>query len=179
MPLQLDNIHHHHHLEETYYFPAMEEKLGKGTLSKNVEQHQMFLPGLEALDEWCKKVQKGEMVYDARVLLDMIESFADIMLDHLNCEISTLDRKVIAQHFTVAELKAIDDGFMKLALAEIDFYKSLPLALVCGNPATPWFPPFPLVLKWAARWWFSWRYRESWEYGSLDFSGKPRSSNLP
>ena len=40
--------------------------------------------------------------------------------------------------FTVAELKDINSEFVKRAMASIDFYKSLPLTVVCGNPSTPW-----------------------------------------
>ena len=80
---QLENIHHHHTLEETFYFPAMEEKLGKGALSGNIEEHEEFVPKLEALDEWCKKVQKGEVVYDGKVFLGMVEAFADTMVAHM------------------------------------------------------------------------------------------------
>ena len=80
---QLENIHHHHSLEEEFYFPAMEEKLGKGVLSGNVKEHEEFVPKLEALDEWCKKVQKGEVVYDGDVFLGMVDSFADTMVAHM------------------------------------------------------------------------------------------------
>ena len=80
---QLENIHHHHSLEEAYYFPAMEEKLGKGALSANIEEHEEFVPKLEALDEWCKKVQKGEVVYDGEVFTGMVEAFAGTMVTHM------------------------------------------------------------------------------------------------
>ena len=81
---QLENIHHHHTLEEDFYFPAMEEKLGKGALSVNVEQHKEFVPGVGALEEWCKKVQNDEVEYDGKVLLGLIEAFGDTMIAHLN-----------------------------------------------------------------------------------------------
>ena len=158
---QLDNIHHHHSLEETFYFPAMEEKLGKGALDGNVEEHKLFMPGLEAFEEWCKKVQKGEVPYDAKVFLGLVEAFADIMVAHMNSvrsylhsletyysplhthtqEIPTLDRNIMQEKFTIAELKAIDGEFMKRALATVDFYKTLPLSVVCANPSTPWWVP--------------------------------------
>ena len=80
---QLENIHHHHTLEETFYFPALEEKLGKGALSGNIEEHEEFVPKLEALEEWCKKVQKGEVVYDGNVFLGMVDAFADTMVAHM------------------------------------------------------------------------------------------------
>ena len=61
----------------------MEEKLGKGVLSGNIEEHEGFVPKLEALDEWCKKVQKGEVVYDGNVFLGMVEAFGDTMVAHM------------------------------------------------------------------------------------------------
>jgi hypothetical protein len=75
---QLENIHHHHSLEETFYFPATEEKLGKGALTGNIEEHEEFVPKLEALDE-CKKVER----YDGK---GMVEAFADTMLAHMTNE---------------------------------------------------------------------------------------------
>ena len=81
---QLDGIHHHHILEETYYFPEMEKKLGEGALQGNVEEHKEFVPGLEVLDEWCKKVQKGEVEYDSKVFLELVDAFGDTMVAHLH-----------------------------------------------------------------------------------------------
>jgi hypothetical protein len=49
-----------------------------------------------------------------------------------------LDRDIIQANFTVEELKAIDKEFMKHALASVDFYKTMPLSVVCANPSTPW-----------------------------------------
>ena len=61
----------------------MEEKLGEGALSGNVKEHEEFVPKLEALEEWCKKVQKGEVVYDGNVFLGMVDAFADTMVAHM------------------------------------------------------------------------------------------------
>ena len=61
----------------------MEDKLGKGALSRNIEEHEEFVPKLEAFDEWCKKVQKSEVVYDGKVFLGMVEAFADTMVAHM------------------------------------------------------------------------------------------------
>jgi hemerythrin-like domain-containing protein len=173
----IDNIHHHHTLEETFYFPVLEEKLGAGTLQGNVEQHKEFMPGLEALEEWCKKVQKGEAEYDGTVFLGLVEAFGDTMVAHLNSEIPTLDRNIIQAKFTVTELKDIGNEFVKRALASIDYYTALPYVLVCGNPETPWFPPVPTPIKWAARWWFSRRYSEAWKYGPLDLYGNKKATD--
>jgi len=170
----LENIFLHHSIEEEFYFPAMEEKLGKGVLSGNIKEHEEFAPKLVALDEWCKKVQKGEVVYDGKIFLGMVESFADTMVAHMIHEIPTLDRDILREKYTIAELKELDKKYMKIVMASIDLYKSMPLSVVCANPSTPWWPPIPALIKWTTMWWFAGRYREAWEFGPLDLSGNER-----
>ncbi|KAJ6486719.1 hypothetical protein C8R45DRAFT_1098017 [Mycena sanguinolenta] len=171
----VDNIHHHHDLEESFYFPELENKLGAGTLAASVEQHHAFVPQLVQLKEYLEAVKAGKEKYNGVLLVDQIHSFSDVMIDHLHQEIPALESSRMRAAFTEKELTDIDSAFMKLALAKIDFYVTLPLSVVCGNPATPWFPPFPTPLKWATRWWFSRRYSSAWEYGPLDLSGNPRA----
>ncbi|KAJ6462274.1 hypothetical protein C8R47DRAFT_1240208 [Mycena vitilis] len=173
-PPQVDNIHHHHDMEETFLFPALEAKLGAGALSHNVAQHAEFMPQLLELRTHLQAVQKGETAYDGVALVRMIHAFGDTMVEHLNDEIPSLGSARMREVFTEQELKDIDSAFMKKALEKIEFATTLPLSVVCGNPATPWFPPFPLPLKWATRWWFARKYSEAWEFGPLDLYGKPR-----
>ncbi|THU97141.1 hypothetical protein K435DRAFT_838742 [Dendrothele bispora CBS 962.96] len=170
----VDNIHHHHDLEEQYLFPELEKKLGQGALSGNVEEHKEFVPQLLELKEYLEKVKAGEAKYDATLFVEKIHSFSDIMIAHLNHEIPSLESSRMRAVFTEKELKDIDSGFMNLALKKIEFATTMPLSVVCGNPATPWFPPFPLPLKWATRWWFARKYSEAWEFGPLDLYGNPR-----
>jgi len=61
----------------------MEAKLGKGTLSANIEEHATFVPKLEETESWLQDVQSGKETYDHQVLLDKVNSFADLMFDHL------------------------------------------------------------------------------------------------
>jgi len=42
------------------------------------------------------------------------------------------------EHFTQQELKDIDEASMKIVLGGIDYYTTLPIGMVCSNPATPW-----------------------------------------
>jgi len=170
----LDLIHHHHSLEETFYFAAMEEGLGEGALSGSKEEHSHFVPQMKETEEWLKSVHDGREQYDAQTFLEHIDSFADSMMEHMKHEPQVLDRHKLRETFTEKRLKDIDRDFMKHALDGIDYYTTLPISIVCGNPATPWFPPLPLPLKWATRWWFSRRHREAWEFGTLDLAGKPR-----
>jgi len=170
----LDLIHHHHKLEETFYFAALEEGLGEGALSGSQEEHSHFVPQIEKTEAWLKTVYDGREQYDSQALLEHINSFADAMVEHLNHEPLVLDRHKLRENFAEKQLQDIDREFMKHALDGINFYTTLPIVIVCGNPATPWFPPLPLPLKWATRWWFSRRHQDAWEFGPLDLAGKPK-----
>ncbi|KAJ7152057.1 hypothetical protein C8R46DRAFT_1197794 [Mycena filopes] len=169
----VDNIHHHHEMEETFLFPELEQKLGAGALSQNVAQHKEFVPQLLELKEYLEAVKAGA-AYDGRLLVQMIHSFGDTMVAHLNDEIPSLDSSRMRAVFTEKELKDIDSAFMKIVMQKIEFATTLPLSVVCGNPATPWFPPFPTPLKWATRWWFARTHSAAWEFGPLDLYGVPR-----
>jgi len=170
----VESIHHHHDLEETFYFPELEKKLGAGALSGNVAEHKEFVPQLLEFKEHLENIKAGKETYNGALLVERINSFCDIMIDHLHHEIPSLESSRMRAAFTEKELKDMDGAFMKLALAKVDFSATLPLGMVCGNPATPWFPPLPLPVKWAARYWFSRKYKESWEFGPLDLYGNPR-----
>ncbi|KAJ7451705.1 hypothetical protein FB451DRAFT_1284077 [Mycena latifolia] len=172
----VDSIHHHHDLEETFYFPELEKKLGKGALSDSVAQHHEFVPQLVELKGYLEDVKASKETYNGPLLVERINSFSDVMINHLNEEIPNLESSRMREVFTEKELKDMDSAFMKLALAKIDFNTTLPLSVVCGNPATPWFPPFPTPLKWATRYWFARKYKEAWEFGPLDLYGKPRAA---
>ncbi|KAM6497331.1 hypothetical protein JOM56_007804 [Amanita muscaria] len=169
-----------------------EEKLGKGTFAVNYEQHEKFVPQVEQLVHYLKEVQEGKKEYDGKHIVDTIESFADAMMQHLNevgpssgiqvketnglalQEIATLDADRMRAAFTVQELKDIDAELLNIILATTDFYTNLPMALVCQDPDTAWFPPLPYLIKLATRWWFYRRYKESWEFGPVDLYGNPR-----
>ncbi|KAJ3742335.1 hypothetical protein DFH05DRAFT_1461458 [Lentinula detonsa] len=170
----VDNIHHHHDLEEQYLFPEYEKKLGHGAMSQNVQEHKQFVPALLELKEHMEDIKSGNSLYDSNLLLSKIHSFSDVMIAHLTHEVSLLESGRMRANFTEKDLKDIDSGFMSLALKRIEFATTMPLSVVCGNPETPWFPPFPLPLKWATRWWFARKYSEAWEFGPLDLYGNPR-----
>jgi len=170
----LSTFHHHHSAEETFTFPSYEAKLGKGAMSINLEQHEKFVPQAEQLEKYLKDVQEGKDKYDGKRIVDTIESFGDVMLEHLNAEVETLESSRMRAAFTEQELKDIDAGFMKIMLAATDYYTNLPLVMVCQDPDNLWFPPLPLPIKWATRYWFSRRHQEAWEFGPMDLYGNPR-----
>ncbi|KAI3327878.1 hypothetical protein HD806DRAFT_338545 [Xylariaceae sp. AK1471] len=83
-------ILHHHDLEETQMFPGFEAIPGikPGQLSQNLEQHQLFSHGLEALNKYAKSTPVVE--YDGKIVRELIDTFARNMREHLADEIDTL-----------------------------------------------------------------------------------------
>jgi hemerythrin superfamily protein len=56
----LVTVHEHHEGEEKNYFPWLEELNGevKGYMSKNVEQHHGFAPGLQAFEDYVTAIRE-------------------------------------------------------------------------------------------------------------------------
>jgi hypothetical protein len=46
----------------------------------NYEQHELFIPKVEELEQYMEDVQEGKEKYDGQRIIDMIESFGDIMV---------------------------------------------------------------------------------------------------
>jgi hypothetical protein len=151
-------IHHHHALEEEFLFPELEKKLGKGALHGNIDQHTEFAPQLHDLEEYIKAVQNGKQDYNGDDFVEKINSFGDVLMQHLADvhfsplassasrgltfhfqEIPTIETKYLQKHFTAKELQSIDDAFIRRAIKAIKFNTTIPLSLVCANPATPWY----------------------------------------
>ncbi|KAJ7185096.1 hypothetical protein GGX14DRAFT_620515 [Mycena pura] len=125
----IDIIHHHHDMEEGFYFPELEKKLGKGALAPSVEQHHTFVPQVVQLKKYLEDIKAGKEAYDGPLIVEKIHSFSDVMIQHLNEEIPALESSRMRAVFTEKELKDIDSAFMKRALANVDFSTTLPLSV--------------------------------------------------
>ena len=63
----------------------------------NVEQHEQFLPKVEELEQYLKDVQEGKAKYDGKHIVDVVESFGDVMVQHLT-EVGYLIGSVVIVH---------------------------------------------------------------------------------
>jgi hemerythrin-like domain-containing protein len=70
-------------MEETFLFPKYEEKLGKGALTANYEQHEEFVPQMNQLEELLKAMQAGDVPYDGNLIVEKVHAFSDTMVQHL------------------------------------------------------------------------------------------------
>lgn len=81
----------HHDSEEETIFPAVEEMAGeRGIMATNVAQHHAFHGGIEALLAYTKTVLDGEQPYNGRRIVELIDAFGAVLIEHLTDEIQTL-----------------------------------------------------------------------------------------
>lgn len=96
-------VTHHHHTEETMIFPDIEGMAGvPGLMEANVAQHEAFHDGMESYKTYLDRVSAGEEKYDGLKFKQIIDSFADVLHQHLTDEIDTLV-KLHEEHADKAE----------------------------------------------------------------------------
>ena len=82
---------HHHHLEETRLFPDIEKITGEaGIMERNIEQHHLFLPGLETFGQYAEDCLTKKKTFDAQHFIGIMDAFGPIVSTHLKEEIDTL-----------------------------------------------------------------------------------------
>jgi len=80
----INTIHQHHHSEEKHIFPYLQTKLD---MAHNLEQHEGFQMGMDAFEDYMKKVQRNEETFDAEKTRDLLKGFADLLVQHLHEEV--------------------------------------------------------------------------------------------
>ena len=81
----------HHDGEENGFFPAVEELTGeKGVMNANIEQHAAFHDGVSVLHTYLQSVADGKEKYDGNRITGLIDSFGEILTQHLADEIPSL-----------------------------------------------------------------------------------------
>lgn len=85
-------VQYHHKTEEDVFFPILEKAAGQeGLMSTNVAQHKEFEIGLEKLEVYLSLCVKNPESYSANYLCEIIDSFAEPLIQHLTDEIPTLE----------------------------------------------------------------------------------------
>ncbi|KAJ7593083.1 hypothetical protein C8J56DRAFT_490295 [Mycena floridula] len=168
-----DLIHHHHSLEEEFYFPEIEKRLGIDTMSANVDQHKAFLPQLHEFEDYLKGIQKGTVDYDGESIVIKLHSFTDPLMEHLHDEIKTLESEGLRKAFTKQQLEDLNNAFVKRAVAGTTLDGTLPLFMVCHDQEyAPWFDHVPWFLTLAVKYWFYRKHQDSWAFGPCDLNSR-------
>jgi hemerythrin-like domain-containing protein len=81
----------HHTREEQVYFPLVEELAGKkGIIDINAEQHHAFETGAEKFITYIQACTEGKEPYIGNKIVQLIDGFGPILVEHLEDEIPTL-----------------------------------------------------------------------------------------
>ncbi|KAJ1305972.1 hypothetical protein OPQ81_010687 [Rhizoctonia solani] len=135
-----DVVHEHHQTEEEVIFPYLEEKLGKGAMDANVNQHHDFMPQFDEWNEHCKKILTKEETYDPTKFVAMLRMSTDMLSAHLVDEIPTIESSIMKEHFTDAELRELESRIAKKIQECISVW-IMPILFVSGDLSyNSWFP---------------------------------------
>ncbi|KAI0102840.1 hypothetical protein GGR51DRAFT_526386 [Nemania sp. FL0031] len=169
-------ILHHHDLEETSMFPKLEAVPGikQGQLSRNTNQHELFVGGLKSLNQYATKTTAA--AYDGKRVHELIDAFAHHMTKHLADEIGTLwaldccekgKEKNLLKIYNDAEAEAGKQSKtavppMVLGLCDKTFEG--------GND----WPVMPPGAAYIVHYIFSWWHRGAWRFLPSDTFRTPR-----
>ncbi|KAJ7761942.1 hypothetical protein DFH07DRAFT_814594 [Mycena maculata] len=176
----LGMLHHHHQIEETLLFPFFETKLGLHTMDSNVEQHHAFMDGLTDLETYLKAVQADTETYSGATVIAKLDSFTDVLVEHLRDEIPTLDANKMRAAFTKKDLQDLEAALGKRILAEVSLTTTLPMGLICHDKSTaPYFPPLPKPILWVVQYGLFYLHRDAWAFAPCTVNGvvKPGLGN--
>lgn len=84
-----DFIHHHHILEETLYFPEIDNAVGvPGLMDSSLEEHRKLDEGLESFRKFAETTRKDQ--YSGEKLRGILDSFAADFEAHMHAEIAVI-----------------------------------------------------------------------------------------
>jgi len=79
--LVIQFIREHREGEEEVIIPFLQTKFD---VQETVEAQSAFAKSIDAFEGHLKKVQNNEEGYDEKRVLDLVETFGDVLVDHLN-----------------------------------------------------------------------------------------------
>ncbi|KAF9048743.1 hypothetical protein BJ165DRAFT_1414466 [Panaeolus papilionaceus] len=163
-------MHDHHEGEEKIIFPFLQTKF---PMHHNVEAHHAFLEGLNNFEAYMKSVQVSEEEYDGAKVRTLLDSFAAVLVKHLQEEIPCLAPE---------RLKEYDvDGLNAMLKVHTDHIQTLSwvtsLSFVLHHNDTriaPNWPPIPGPIMWTIRNVAYWRHSNYWKFAPFARSGAPQ-----
>ncbi|PPQ66566.1 hypothetical protein CVT24_007130 [Panaeolus cyanescens] len=166
-------MHDHHEGEETIIFPFLETKF---PMQHNVDAHHEFLDGLNNFEAYMKRVQNKEEAYDGAKVRTLLDSFADVLVKHLQDEIETLTPDHMKE-YDVNELNAM----LKVHtdhIQTLSWVTSLSFVLHHNDTRiAPNWPPIPTPIMWTIRNVAYWRHSDYWMFAPFSRPGPPQEYN--
>lgn len=96
-------MHTHHGLEEKYYFPWLEERLGPNSMHLNLDGHHSFEAPFSAFERLVASIRDRKQPYVPTEFRKVIYDFVPPLFEHLRAEVETL-RPEKVRHIPEAEV---------------------------------------------------------------------------
>jgi len=84
-------------------------KRGGGKKGENalLKQHEEIHKGMDVFEEYLKKCKSGETELELAVLKEKMDTWGEVLFQHLDDEVRELEADVMRRYWTLAEIKAI------------------------------------------------------------------------
>ncbi|PVH69719.1 hypothetical protein DL98DRAFT_505367, partial [Cadophora sp. DSE1049] len=164
-----DWIEDHHSAEEKYFFPQVEEAAGvPGLMEVNINQHNAFMGGLEALNHYAKNTKVED--YDATKLRSTIDSFGHVFTEHLTDEIQTLLKLDLYDTNKMVNIYKAFEAEIKKG----DKHVLFPMVLGSGDNSLIHWPRVPAPVPYLVHYIFEWKYSGAWRFSPSTTWGNRR-----
>ncbi|KAJ2899133.1 hypothetical protein MKZ38_003380 [Zalerion maritima] len=126
----------HHNIEETYLFPVLAKKMpefrsnlppdspylkapvtssmknSKGEGSKKrqavlIQQHRLIHEGMDVFEAYLRSVKSGETDFEMSALKEKMNSWGDVLWEHLDLEVKTLGAENMRRYWSLDEIRRI------------------------------------------------------------------------
>lgn len=100
----------HHTIEEQYFFPMLAKKMPKfaiGSDGAHIEAHQKIHDGLERLADKVQSWQEDAKAYSPNAMRECLDSFREVLFDHLEEEENDLSAENMQKYWTYDEFEGL------------------------------------------------------------------------
>ena len=99
----------HHGIEETYVFPMLAKKMPLFRAKDHLKtQHEAIHEGLDKLEEYLKACQSGERELRLAELGQVMNTFGEVLWQHLDDEVNQLKAENMRKFWTKDEMRRLD-----------------------------------------------------------------------
>ncbi|CAN9198315.1 unnamed protein product [Alternaria alternata] len=98
----------HHTIEEQHIFPVLAKKMP--AFKKELElltQHKQIHKGLDKLEKYLEDCESGERELRLGELKEILDSFGDVLWQHLDDEVKQLEAENMRKYWSLEEMRRI------------------------------------------------------------------------
>ncbi|TBU45900.1 hypothetical protein BD309DRAFT_955141 [Dichomitus squalens] len=98
----------HHTIEERRFFPILAKRMEAFRDDEvHLKSHQAIHHGVEALQKLVRKWQDEPSTYDPKAMRDCLDSWREVLFNHLDQEVKDLSGENMKKYWTLEELEQL------------------------------------------------------------------------